>query len=381
MFLFIFSVLGFTLYRNKNFGKYQPYCQATYGHIPQKKGFKLLKLIVIHRHGDRTPMKTLGSFTDECVGCDLYKESKTEDKFTISKCFKEKCTDGALTKKGYKQMLKLGRFIKTNYETLVEGLKIEDILLRATSVKRTNVSLNGVITGLFTEESIPDIVSDGETEKREKKEKIFGEKISFQIPKNETLVGYKTCPRLTHIMGLPSKKGFAGINKKNNLQIITDNYLYSICRNMEIDCNFAPCDENETVNLVDGSFKTWTYQSLLLKSHKNVRQFIFGKFAKDLHEVLRDNKKVSVMSAHDNSLSYVLAGLGTQVIERPPLASAIFLEIWAYNGVKYIRILFNNFICATKIHKSTNIPYEKFIKHLEDVQITDSELKEECDKL
>lgn len=388
--LFYFSfIMAFSLFGDKTFKKYHPYCQSSYKHIPQKAGFKFLKLIVVHRHGDRTPMKSYGHIEDECVDCNISKVVDVENLFKMSSCFREKCVDGALTVKGYRQMLKLGKFIKKNYSEKFDKITLNDISLRATGVRRTNTSLNGLVTGLLTEGAISDVIPEEslalQIEKLEKSKmkKTFGENFTFKIPslKEETLVGYKTCPRLTHILTLPSKKGFAKVKNKKDIQIATDNYLYSICKDMNLDCSKTSCDLERSIDIVDGSFKTWTYQSILLNSHLNVRKFLFGRFANDLLLAFRDKKKLTILSAHDNSLSYILAGLGTQVIERPPLASAIFIEVWALNGVKYVRILFNNFICATNIDKSTNIPYEKMMKYIEAASASDEDLVEECNQI
>lgn len=401
MFLFILNVVSFSLFnRNTYLQKYYPYCQARYRNIPQKAGFKLLKLIVIHRHGDRTPLKTYGNLKDECVGCKSSIDN-IDNLYSSNQCKVITCKDGLLTKKGYNQMLKLGRFIRNNYFKGQE-IDLDDIYLRATNVKRTQSSLNGLITGFFNNyENLNDIiplkmsvnsVENDEIYSNDEKEnfidtkdrtKLFGENFVYKVPnvKDDTLIGTKTCQRLTHILTLTSKKGFEDVPKQNDLQNITDNYLYSLCKNMELDCERVPCEENQSNQLVDGSFKTWTYQSILLNTHEEVLKFLFGKFANDLLNSLRNDKKISIFSAHDNSLSYVLAGLKTQIIERPPLASAIFLEVWSFNGVKYVRIIFNDYVCITSLDKSTNISYEKIMIYLESIVVDDIYLNSSCDSL
>ncbi|KRH92214.1 Lysosomal & prostatic acid phosphatase, partial [Pseudoloma neurophilia] len=235
-----------------------------------------------------------------------------------------------------------------------------------------------------SKDSERDIQDSKKDSKKYDSESIFGHKFDFVIPSNEkeSLIGYKTCPRLTHILTLSSKKGFKEFSDKKDIQIITDNFLYSICTKSKINCDKIPCNLEKSIKIVEGSFKTWSYQSILLKKHSNLRKFMFGKFANDLLIILRNNKKINIISAHDNSLSYILTGLGTDILERPPLASAIFIEIWSYNSVKYIRILFNNFVCLTNLDKSTNVPYETMINYLERAAISDEkELEQSCANL
>ncbi|KRH93955.1 Lysosomal & prostatic acid phosphatase, partial [Pseudoloma neurophilia] len=159
-FIFFFLnyfVQTFSLHDKKPLKKYLPYCQAFHNHIPQKNGMQFLKLIVIHRHGDRTPMKTLTKINDNCINCNI--KRKLKDLYKIEGCFLEKCIDGALTKKGYKQMINLGKFIKENYFKN-EKISMNDLTLRATLVPRTHSSLNGLVTGLFLNSSTSEIIPD-----------------------------------------------------------------------------------------------------------------------------------------------------------------------------------------------------------------------------
>ncbi|ELQ74707.1 Lysosomal & prostatic acid phosphatase [Trachipleistophora hominis] len=466
MLIHFICVLSLTLYHMPSLKTYIPYCQAQYRHIPQKKGFKLKKVIVLHRHGDRMPLKTYGKEKGVCVRCDVRRRASRmnvdwakdrnepwyddrTDTYSMQKCRISKCTDGTLTVKGYNQMRRLGRFIKDEYIPRLGHVRLTDINFRATAVKRTHSSLSGVVSGMFEEDRmnvreeevnafsswmendgedigpdddsplnadgiqeredtayydngeytsktsklIDDKVSEGpesthKTEPRVKKlKKIkrenFGKTFTLKIPpiSKDTLVGYKTCPKLTHILTLTTKKAFSNVKNQTDLQNITDNYLCSMCADIQLDCEKLSCNISEVYDVVTANFKTWTYQSILLLNHLEVLEFLFGKFAIDLGLLLEDNSKLSVLSLHDNSLSYVLAGLGTRVIERPPLASAIFIEVWENKGDKYVRVLFNQFVCLTNIDSSTNIPFDKLVRYLNAVKATDASLSEACTSL
>lgn len=99
-----------------------------------------------------------------------------------------------------------------------------------------------------------------------------------------------------------------------------------MCSGMPLSCDKLSCKKDGVYEIVKANFNTWTFLSILMLNHEKVSKMLFGKFAKDLINILQDSKKINILSAHDNSLAYVLAGLLTKVIERPPLASAIFFR-------------------------------------------------------
>lgn len=463
MLLHFICVLSLALYHIPSLKMYHPYCQAQYRHIPQKRGFKLKKVIVLHRHGDRMPLKMYGEGGGICVRCDARQQiggmngERTEggdepwydsnaDTYSMQQCRISKCSDGTLTLKGYNQMRRLGRYIKNEYVPKLGKIKLKDVNFRATAVKRTHSSLSGVVSGMF-EETRADFLgeepntfsswmeNDGEdiepdtdsSSSRRETDEIndqdnyeedeyvnskkkyqddnmkwnfvniyrrkpskksvkktnrdgFGKVFTLKIPSinKDTLVGYKTCPKLTHILTLTTKKAFSNVRNQADLQNVTDNYLCSMCAGTQLDCNKLICDMDEVSDMVTANFKTWTYQSILLLNHIKVLKFLFGKFAVDLRLLLEDNRKLSVLSLHDNSLSYVLAGLGTRVIERPPLASAVFIEVWENGDGKYVRVLFNQFVCVTGVDSSTNVPFDKFIRYLNAIKTDDKSLVEAC---
>lgn len=130
------------IHEDKKFAEFTGYCGSAYSHIKQDSQYKLFKLIVIHRHGDRAPLQ----FADSKWGNATCKVCTCEDSLglhRIPNCKNQKCREGDLSIGGYTQMNKLGEYIKNEYgKQLI--IKPETTFSRATQIGRTHASLHGV---------------------------------------------------------------------------------------------------------------------------------------------------------------------------------------------------------------------------------------------
>lgn len=338
---------------NNEFERFKEYCEAIYAHIPQRKEYTLEKVIVIHRHGDRAPIKIKNSSWIEydCVGCEVNGN-------TIEKCKTRECKEGDLTEKGFEQMEKLGNFIKNEYLEKLYGSKkvsIENISLRATEIGRTHASLAGVVQGLFKIHSIHNV--------------------KIPMLNEDSLVNPKTCPALGKFMSESIDNYYVTIDNSENLkkkfssQFIADSYMTHICNPVPINCNELNCDPSIIKKYLDASLLTWKAQTEQSLYNINVLKMLFGRFANEFLDILKNDKKMHIFSAHDGSLSLILSGLGTLVIDHPPYASVIFLEIWRYNDKEYLRIIFNKNVCESFIDDSTNISMIKLQKYLNKIKL------------
>lgn len=399
------------LFHNEDFYRYKEYCDAVYKHIPQKKDLTLVKLIVVHRHGDRAPVKCKESSmwpNEDCIKCS-YKN------FSIKDCKKKNCREGELTSKGYQQMVRLGEFIKNEYADLLDDAsgndkkvqkrkklkkesvewinpellekpgddknennesgsikkeeikkaktnpadknakkQIKSIKLRATEVGRTHSSLAGVYKGLTGEEEVPNVY----------------------IPKatSDSLINQKNCNALNTILNRNITNWFKEVEPNSidpkQPQIMTDIYMTHICNHVDLNCKNISCDPDVIMKYIKAGLATWRSQTDVTYKNEKVLKLAFGRFAKELLDMMMDDTKLFIISAHDGSLSIILSGLKTAAREHPPYASAIFIELWKGDEY-YVRILFNKSVCQTGIDDSTNIPLKKFIQYLYKVQFKD----------
>ncbi|KAF7683259.1 putative acid phosphatase 5 [Astathelohania contejeani] len=341
---------------------FKKYCESDYSPVPQKNNLKLSKVIVIHRHGDRTPIEMVGREWEQikCVRCKL-----TGD--MLDQCTIQACKNGELTAKGYQQMQELGKYIKKEYGKKLK-FTLDNIKLRATAVGRTHASLHGVLVGLA------DILKLNN--------------VDVNRNSGDSLLNPRKCRKLLTPMepqlnvlsdGIPGdKKEFENISPSRK----TDIYLTHICNDVDLNCNNLNCDEKLIEKYIKLSLDTWRSESEMAIRNESILKILFGRFARDLLIYLEDtDKKLYIISAHDGSLANILIGLGTSVVDHPPYASAIFLELWENKKEKFIRVLFNNRVCQTTIDESTNIPLTKFKNYLKVLAIDNSELDNICETM
>ncbi|KAM0688247.1 hypothetical protein COBT_000495 [Conglomerata obtusa] len=335
--------------------KYKDYCESTYKRITQHKNYKLNKLIVFHRHGDRASLNVeYSSWKDEhCITC------KFDDR-TISNCTENKCKDGNLSVKGYNQMVQLGQFIKKNYSELDQ----KTIYKRCTYIERTQSSLHGVLYGLTGEKLFKDVIT----------KKVVDD--GLLIPKDCVYLTEKVLNQVSDFFGSIIAKDE---RLKSELpQRRADIYLTSLCNDIILDCSLINCDEDIINEYVNMSFEAWEGQAKIFKNDEYVLKLTFGRFVDELKTIIYGEDDINLISVHDSTLTMILAGMGADKEGHPPYASALFLEIWSDYEQKYLRVVYNDKILKTTIDDSVNIPLKKFIEYLNVLKIDKQEVENKC---
>lgn len=346
-----------TLLKSPESQRFSKYCNAEYAAQEQTSGYTIEKVIVIHRHGDRTPVTMVNSkWADEsCMRCEYGGESQS-----INSCEESACKGGELTLKGFKQLERLGEFIKKTYSTLLPNKDIEDIDLRATSYGRTQASLFGVVNGIQNTDSLKNV----------------------RVPENDSLLNPTNCDRLQEMVKVHGQDFFSTMRsnkRKLTPEKMADNYWTHLCNDVSVNCDVLDCEEKNIWKYLDASSIAWAEQARVAYENESVIKMVFGRFAKELGALVQSDTRMHIYSAHDNSLSSLLIGLGTKILARPPYASAIFIERWAdASGKKFVRVIYNNETCKTLIDKQTNIPLEKFTKYIKLLEADNEELEKLC---
>lgn len=341
--------------------KFNWYCGVdSYSRQNQKPGYRIEKVIVIHRHGDRAPLVMAESKWSEkrCISCVL-----GNDRRSIGPCTEKACESGDLTVKGYKQQLKkLGRFIKDQYGVLLgeTGDSLEGVDMRATLAPRTQASLFGLANGIRKTKRLENV----------------------NIPTDDSLVVPENCRRLDEVMKAQGRELYREIStskRSGDPAKIADNYWTHMCNDVAINCKELDCSEKTIWKYLNASARAWQEQVRVVDENESLLKTLFGKFASELAEIIGNDTHMHIYSAHDGSLSSVLAGLGARVYERPPYASAVFIERWAdKNKSKFVRVVYNGRVCKTLIDEDTNIPLDKFLKYIKILAVDSGDLHDLC---
>lgn len=360
--LFLFNFLSMKdknleyLYNEKDFASYLGYCKSHYKRIPQDKNMKLQKLVVFHRHGDRAPQATLGTewANESCKKC-KYKNNK------ISNCKTVKCSNGLLTLKGYNQMIDLGKYINENYTELTE----KKIKTRCTAIERTQTSLHGVYYGLTKSDTVPDV-------------KIKDLKV-------DPLIIPSDCPLIDERIDSNIYSPFLPLKDEDNKlgavppKTRADQYFTAICNKVQIDCDEINCDYSIIKKYLENSNESWSQEASTLLRDELILRMTFGRFVKDLKNILDDQANLHIISVHDRSLVVVMTGLGIDETQHPAYGSAIFMEEWKNkDGEEFIKILYNDKTCKTVIDDQCNIPKKKFIEYINVLEMDEEEMREQC---
>lgn len=398
------SMLNKNILETLNDKNYMNYCSSNYMFDYPDKNYttysnninhlnnntkKLKKLIVINRHGDRMPINLEQPFIFDLLRC---------VKCNNKECLTKNCHEGDLTLKGYEQLRNLGRHLAEKYNDFFIRTSENEILLRTSSIERTKTSLFGLLEGLkekLVEKGIemfydPKIKEDfmEELETNTFESSIIGRSIAniFPLtdslklispltpkPEKDSLLSLKNCPAFSKVLNETYKNNI--IHNTTNI----DESLVAMCNDIEESCRKYECDEFKKITAVKNFFDSWKEHTKIIKENNILLKMYFGRFAGDFLDFLDNQTKMEIISTHDNSLSLILAGLKTDFFERPPLASAIFLEIWTNNkNEDFLRIIFNNKILKSDIYHSRLIPLKIVREYLKMMSINEKGLKEMC---
>ncbi|XP_031562969.1 prostatic acid phosphatase-like [Actinia tenebrosa] len=289
-------------------------------------GEKKLRMVnMVYRHGDRSPTTT----------------------FPLDKNLKYWPQGlGQLTRLGMLQEYKLGKFIKKRYiddnELLNKTMYLKDeVYCRSTDTDRTIMSAQAQMNGLYPPHG----------------NQIWRPHVEWQpIPvhveslKNDKLLRGSNCPRYEELMeksyssqeykdiklkyqdfykGLRVQTGLNDSLKFRNLYSVHDNLFCSQSHNLTL-----PSWANTTVMSVLKNISN--FEMYLLTSSKEMAKLQYGLLLGEMikhmqgfvnHE--KGIKKAYIYSAHDTTISGMLAVLGLFDRISPPYSSAVMLELYS----------------------------------------------------
>ncbi|ADM11776.1 acid phosphatase precursor [Encephalitozoon intestinalis ATCC 50506] len=329
----------------KSLTPFRRYCQSGYKFPEKAENYNLEKLFVIFRHGARAPVRNLTREWDnqECMPCNFNDN-------VISDCKRKKCSEGDLTHRGFAQMITLGKFIKKIYKPLLfdKQVKMENIKMRATKIPRTHSSLAGVIRGLTGDTEI------GNVEVPQKDDSLLNTLGCASTKEREDV---------TRLFDKPSiVQDNQTFSRHPKPQERADHYYTSLCSRVNVDCAELNCNIKNVEDHMKSANDAWTYMATIGSKNVENRKRLFGRFARDLLIDIGEEKQILLYSAHDSSMSAILVGLETDVLEWPSYASALFIEIWCNTGKQYVRMVFNNRVVKPKSFLDDYIPIRDFME-------------------
>lgn len=355
---FCFYIVSQPINVNPALSEYKHYCESNYARPDLPKKYKLYKLLVFHRHGDRASLNVeYSTWKDKmCKVCDL-------ENNIIKNCREQTCKDGNLSIKGYDQMKRLGHYLRENYQEILTG---EEPNLRCTSVERTQSSLHGVLTGLY----------DKNVEKNVKVVRYTDD--AFLIRKDCIYLTEQVLNRVTsHFTPVVSKDRFL---EDDLPQRRADIYLTAMCNNIGLDCKVINCEKDIINDYIKFSFEAWKDQAEIMSRDEQVLKLTFGRFVADLKLTFNNKSKLNIFSVHDSSLTMLMAGFGIENKGHPPYASALFVELLNSSDGKYLRMIYNTNLIETTIDESPYIPLEKFTNYLNELEVDEDYVESRCKK-
>lgn len=296
------------------------YCQAlfpsplTYPRPPP--AHKLQHVTLVARHGDRTRINP-----------------GAED------------GGGALTAKGQQQMRRLG-------ETLWKIYLLSDphtITLEATPYDRTIKSAKALLDGVF-----PSGVS------------LSINPLTLSHPLHERAAG--ACPRLAQIMhftdnlfSIPTVELFRR----------ADHQFVAACNDQGVDESGVSSGEDYCAPARDAFY-------LLRQELRPLAQVHSGPLLQQWIERVRqsrdrDHAPFHVVVAHDTTIADLMMSLDLDVVEWPPYAANLLIEVWKRgdeHDADHVRIIYNGQVvpitwCAhQKIHFADGCPWADFVHHI-----------------
>lgn len=333
--------------RWKELKPFQDYCQSGYRFLPKMENYNLEKIMVVFRHGARAPTRNMPDEwrSQNCMSC-MLKGSM------ISSCQKKECSEGELTYRGFEQMVGLGRFIKKSYKALLfdKEIKQSNIKMRATRIPRTQASLAGVIKGLIGDTTLKNV-------KIPQEDDSLIVNVRCAIPEEKQ--------NRTALFNKPEIVQDSKILKSHPGPLErADQYYTSMCSGVSIDCKELSCVVGNVVDHMKAANDNWMRTVSLGSRDRQTRRKVFGRFARDLLLDMGEDKQILLYSAHDSSISAILAGLDTGVAEWPSYASAFFIEIWCNTGKQYVRLVLNGRVVKPREFPEEYIPIKRFVRIL-----------------
>lgn len=116
-------------------------------------GDGLKKVLVLYRHGERTPLRACkGSRYPVCIGC-TWEENKEQPP---KDCRVSTCVAGSLTERGYRQMQELGALLRKRYSKYTSN-PLAHVHLTSSGIDRSVASMHALSLILLDEAASPNV--------------------------------------------------------------------------------------------------------------------------------------------------------------------------------------------------------------------------------
>lgn len=345
-------------YCAENVPNVQYYKKNSVGFIPQK-------VVLVIRHGDRTPEKTIekGIIRKKWHGCVFTKNDNKKEiegnyiKEVQSLRRKDKCKEGALTENGCNALYRLGkrlRIIYSFYNLLIRNKK--DVKTRTTAIERTKASAICFLEGMFQETSF---------------------KFYHHPLKGDILIGSRDLitdsiksKEIKNISKMFFKRMKREFPEYNEPFLIRDCYMASKCNRLNhgIESETRRKEERNITKLVNAY--NMEIEKKLSKNKEYVKRSS-GPFLKEIFfELKNTNCKMFFFSAHDTTVYLLLNGFQIKYNRWPGYNTNIIFERGLLNGKNVVRILLNGLICFfdwTEVDKDGFFLYSVFEKYIENL--------------
>ncbi|CAM1314518.1 Uncharacterised protein r2_g2512 [Pycnogonum litorale] len=281
---------------------------------------KLILLTVIHRHGDRTPIKFYPT--------DPHQNDYWPRGF------------GQLTNQGKMQEYELGKFMRRRYKEFIGERYFSNLTYyRSTNFDRTLMSAQLVAAGLF----------------RPTSDDVWNSTLSWQpvpihtvAPENDLLLAAGSCP-VAGQLGENYLKSPTFHERKEKYAQFFEKLSKHVGYDLNIT-NFGRVYDDVLIELKhnmsepDWIMDAWNrikqlagYKFGIIAATSQLKRLRGGPFVKEFinHARLKIAKKISqvvfLYSGHDSTLSIILSTLDIYNGIQPPFASAIFFELHCVN--------------------------------------------------
>ncbi|CAG9861469.1 unnamed protein product [Phyllotreta striolata] len=298
---------------------------------------QLEAVIVIFRHGDRTPIKP-------------YPNDPYKDKSYWPVGF------GQLTNEGKQRHYQLGRWLRSRYDGFLPSTYSEnDIYVRSTDIDRTLMSAEANLAGLYPPTSSqtwnPDL----------KWEPI---PVHTEPQKTDALLAMKKpCPKYDKLYKQVMKSDyFRNISHQNHDlyayltkhsgEVISDiPTLQFLHNNLFIETLFNYTLPDWATKVYPGKLEPWANLAFAMDTFtKDLARLKTGLLMNHIVTFFRNHtinapetRKFLMLSGHDTTIANVLNTLGAFQYHCPPYASTIIFELRTrLNGQHYVNVLYKN---------------------------------------
>ncbi|KAL0210595.1 hypothetical protein RCL1_005031 [Eukaryota sp. TZLM3-RCL] len=350
-------------------------------------------VIVVTRHGDRSPLYT---FANQYAHWNCSMEHMTSlhvhssvshrplvrrSYITGGQSLDGNCYLGQLTHKGGLQHVELGKRLRTTYDALLPTIPDDTVFFRSTDVPRTIESLVAQISATFP--AIPNSES-------------FPTINLLERPRETLLSNAAACPRLSSLLSTlysspewvrqTEKLSYLKpiLNSIFGVKISSDNdwnqvydYLYAMVYNdIKLPSPLTLTDFDKLFKL-----KSWQLTQMYNDTYLSLS---LGQFAQELMTIVQSifdrttKVKYSVFSGHDTTILPLIALLNVNDGLWPGYASSVAIETWLVEGNPTVRVVYNDEPIQMKHCSHVFCPLNEFIDRLSLFKLTRDEWIQAC---